>query len=253
MLLLTACAAATSLGIIVMVTIFQKTPPPRVYNALIFWPVVVASWTAFRHRHEMAKKPAPGIEERISAGNILRLLVSNSAPRTFLPIHSPRIVLATLSLVVIYHIYLSYDYSRMRLAQSIEFKAHMKSWNFSPENLYVTWGASLQYSRLSPFDNCMWLKDLRTIPLGWQQTSPTNRRMAQRFGMKNVLAEMHAHPEVRVVNSYFAQRYYSRYAFEHDGASVTFTQLGKIADSKVASMESSKLKEVAMEKSDLKR
>lgn len=213
----TAIAMMTSLAFLVMISLTQKPPPQRIYIPIASWPVVTAVWFAFQNRSIDANMSNLDVKCRLDS-----ICSARFKAMVFKWTHTPPkaaylgLLCVFLTVAVVPTSLENYAFLKDRRANEKHVREYVAKLDVKPTQLYVAWGTALKTDNLAMLDNYEWLKDFRVMHLGWSQASGVSKKMKAKFGIDNLLADWHKHPELIYIGAPICQQFFGTYSLEHN-------------------------------------
>jgi hypothetical protein len=210
-------ALAASVGLIMYLILFSKTPPSRVYVPVLAFPLSVAACLA----HGASFLPP----ERFRTW--MRVLFSQPAGwrRAFrIPLtkYVAVAVLLLLCVAVFKSTYHQYRRSRERIKASAQLYDLLAQIEPADDKLFICWAASFPYEALRPFATFKSMDDLRLLVVGWPQTTPFHQRMKEHFGISDLAEAMFRRNDLYLIAHPYYLGLYEKYVGEHFGVRLVY-------------------------------
>jgi len=219
---------ATAVAAVVLLTLFQKTPPPRVYMPIMVWTIVAIAWNLLSRSLLL-----PHAQPELSLAQWLPKLATkpfSRGPRAYARARAFALVLPALALVMGLGMTIKEQhlYHKQRVSAQQLFRNELREFAPSADKLYVLWGASIPLENLAPLQSFTELQDLHLLWLGWPQQMPAHRAMKARYGITNLMREWPEHPEVVAICPLICTEFYTNYTKAHYGQDVRAVAAGSL-------------------------
>jgi hypothetical protein len=212
-----AIALAASVGLIMYLILFSKTPPSRVYVPVLAFPLSVAACLA----HGSSFLPP----ERFRTW--MRVLFSQPAGwrralRIPLTKYAAVAVLLLLCVAVFKGTYHQYRCSRGRIKASTQLYDLLAQIEPADDRLFVCWAATFPYEALRPFDTLDSMAGLHLLVLGWPQNTPLHQRVKDRFAIDDLAEAIFRRNDLYLIAHPYYLGLYESYVREHFGAELVY-------------------------------
>jgi hypothetical protein len=232
-----AVVVSTALGALLLLSIMQKIPPPRVYMPILVWAIVAMAWSLVSR-----SLTHPGTRHALTLLQVCqRLIVLPFRPGT--PVHGWAYTNGILiqACIVLGGLGLTIKEQRLyqaeRTAAQRQFRDDLRAFQPVPTKLYVLWGASIPMEDLAPLKSFRAHSDLHLLWFGWPQQMPAHRAMKARYGITNLMQEWPDHPEVQVICPAICTEFYANYAKTHYARNVRAVPAGSLRGNPIFSFQ----------------
>jgi hypothetical protein len=220
-------AVGTAFAALVVLTIVQKTPPPRVFVPIMTWSIVASIWVSFASDPQKLQK----LIRRDNAAKEHRefSLKTVFAALIFIPNNRYLLRLCAFALICIVgrEVYFGYAFASTQQMERRQLRSDFESLNMNPSQLYVLWSTAVPIEKLDPLSSLSWMRDMRLICLGWPQQTVMHRKMKKQFGIDRLLKDWCDHPNVFVISNPICHRFYQRFSYQHFRQFVEVVETGK--------------------------